>query len=99
MINNEVEKIRLALLIEYIGKHLVGWQKQNNGKSVQGEIEKVAKILFKINCPAHGAGRTDAGVNASGQVAHIDIPKVNRFSNKSNIYIITALNSLLIMPI
>ena len=51
MINKEVEKIRLALLIEYNGKNLVGWQKQNNGKSVQGEIEKVAKILFKIDCP------------------------------------------------
>ena len=96
MINNEVEKIRLALLIEYNGKNLVGWQKQNNGKSVQGEIEQVAKILFKIDCPVQGAGRTDAGVNALGQVAHIDIPKFNRFSNKSNIYIMTAFNSLLI---
>ena len=96
MINNKVEKIRLALLIEYNGKNLVGWQKQNNGKSVQGEIEKVAKILFKIDCFVQGAGRTDAGVNALGQVAHIDIPKVNRFSNKSNVYIITAFNSLLI---
>ena len=75
MINNQVEKIRLALLIEYNGKNLVGWQKQNNGKSVQGEIEQVAKILFKIDCPVQGAGRTDAGVNALGQVAHIDIPK------------------------
>ena len=83
MINNEVEKIRLALLIEYNGKNLVGWQKQNNGKSVQGEIEQVAKILFKIDCPVQGAGRTDAGVNALGQVAHIDIPKFNRFSDKS----------------
>jgi len=96
LINSEVEKIRLALLIEYNGKNLVGWQKQNNGKSVQGELEKVAKILFKIDCLVQGAGRTDAGVNASGQVAHIDIPKVNRFSNKSNVYIITAFNSLLI---
>ena len=96
MINNEVEKIRLALLIEYNGKNLVGWQKQNNGKSVQGEIEQVAKILFKIDCPVQGAGRTDAGVNALGQVAHIDIPKLNSFSDKSNVYIITAFNSLLI---
>ena len=97
MINNEVEKIRLALLIEYNGKNLVGWQKQNNGKSVQGEIEQVAKILFKIDCPVQGAGRTDAGVNALGQVAHIDIPKLNRFCDKSNIYILTAFNSLLII--
>ena len=96
MINNDFTKVRLALLIEYNGKDLVGWQKQNNGKSVQGEIEKVAKILFKIDCPLQGAGRTDAGVNALGQVAHIDIPKLNRFSNKSNLHIITAFNSLLI---
>ena len=96
MINNEVEKIRFALLIEYNGKGLVGWQKQNNGKSVQGEIEKVAKILFKIDCPVQGSGRTDAGVNALGQVAHIDIPKLNRFSDKSYVHILTAFNSLLI---
>lgn len=95
LIKNDDHKIRLALLIEYSGKNLVGWQKQNNGSSVQGEIEKSAKVLFKIECPVQGAGRTDAGVNALGQVAHIDIPKINRFTKKSNLHIVSAFNALL----
>ena len=48
LIKNDDHKIRLALLIEYSGKNLVGWQKQNNGSSVQGEIEKSAKVLLHI---------------------------------------------------
>ena len=74
-----IENIRIALLIEYNGKNLVGWQKQNNGTSVQGELERCTKILFKKQCIVQGAGRTDAGVNALGQVAHVDIPAENRF--------------------
>ena len=46
--NKTSDNVRIALLIEYNGKSLVGWQKQNNGISVQGELEKCAKILFKI---------------------------------------------------
>lgn len=94
--NKESDNIRIALLIEYNGKSLVGWQKQNNGISVQGELEKCAKILFKIPCKVQGAGRTDAGVNALGQVAHIDIPSENRFSGKNNFFIVYAFNALLI---
>lgn len=96
MNNKNYENIRIALLIEYNGKNLVGWQKQNNGTSVQGELEKCTKILFKKKCIVQGAGRTDAGVNALGQVAHIDIPANNRFSHKNNFYIVSAFNALLI---
>ena len=86
---------RIAFLIEYKGDGLVGWQKQNNGVSVQGEIEHALKILFKMNCNLQAAGRTDAGVHALGQVAHVDVPLNNDFSIKNNFYLVSALNSLL----
>ena len=92
---NKEEKKRIALLIEYDGTNLVGWQKQNNGNSVQGEIEKAAKILFKMDCIIQAAGRTDAGVHALGQVAHMDIPLENKLSKKNNFYLVSAFNALL----
>lgn len=65
--------IRLKLLIEYDGSRYVGWQRQKNGKSIQGEIEKCLKVLFKSDVTLFVAGRTDAGVHALGQVAHFDM--------------------------
>ena len=91
--NNKTK--RIAFLIEYKGDGLVGWQKQNNGVSVQGEIENALKILFKMNLNLQAAGRTDSGVHALGQVAHVDIPLNNSFSKKNNFYLVAALNSLL----
>ncbi len=87
---------RIALLIEYNGKNLVGWQKQNNGNSVQNSIENASQVLFKKMCSVQAAGRTDAGVHALGQVAHIDIPIENEFSKKNNFYLVSAFNSLLV---
>ena len=95
LIQNNDKTKRVALLIEYKGKGLVGWQKQNNGTSVQEEIEKAIKILYKTDCHLQAAGRTDAGVNAFGQVAHTDVPLNNEFSVKNNFYLVYALNSLL----
>ena len=84
LIQNNDKTKRVALLIEYKGKGLVGWQKQNNGTSVQEEIENAIKILYKTDCQLQAAGRTDAGVNAFGQVAHTDVPLNNEFSVKNN---------------
>ena len=75
---------RIKLKIEYDGTKYVGWQSQRKGVSVQGEIEKAAKILFKKDCIIQAAGRTDAGVHALGQVAHMDIPLENKLSKKNN---------------
>ena len=64
---------RIKLIIEYDGSNYVGWQNQKNGKSIQGEIEKALSELFNEKIKLSGAGRTDAGVHAIGQVAHFDI--------------------------
>ena len=69
---------RYKLLIEYDGRGFVGWQRQANGLAVQEAIETAAAPL---GCPPgglHGAGRTDAGVHATGQAAHLDLAKPYR---------------------
>ncbi len=66
---------RFALLIEYHGAPFAGWQRQNDQPSVQGAIEAA---LAKIEPGEHtigAAGRTDAGVHATGQVAHCDLQR------------------------
>ena len=96
MKNLEVEnKVKYALLIEYDGNGLVGWQKQHEGVSVQGSLEKAAKSIFNEKFEIQGSGRTDAGVHALGQVAHIYLPKNHKLTSKHPFYIISAFNALL----
>ena len=59
----------IKLLIEYDGTSFVGWQSQANGRSVQDEITKVLDQILQEPINLIGAGRTDAGVHARGQVA------------------------------
>jgi tRNA pseudouridine38-40 synthase len=87
--------IKYALLIEYNGNDLVGWQKQNEGISVQSSLEDAAKNIFNEEFEIQGSGRTDAGVHALGQIAHINLPKGHRLTSKHPFYIISAFNSLL----
>lgn len=64
---------RFRLTIEYAGTRYSGWQIQNNAKTVQGELHRaLASVLGKAAFDTYGAGRTDAGVHALGQVAHLD---------------------------
>jgi tRNA pseudouridine38-40 synthase len=63
---------RIALLVQYDGTAFNGWQVQNSGRTVQGEIEKALKILLKKNNRVVASGRTDAGVHALGQVVHFE---------------------------
>ncbi len=65
--------MKVALLIEYDGTAFSGWQLQENGRSVQGDLETACQQLFGKRIPVFGAGRTDAGVHARGMVAHIEI--------------------------
>ena len=60
----------LRLVIEYDGTHFVGWQSQKSGRTVQDALERALHILLKEPVRLIGAGRTDAGTHAFGQVAH-----------------------------
>lgn len=64
---------RYKLLIEYDGAPFVGWQMQANGVSVQGLLSDAVEAFCGERVDVQGAGRTDAGVHALGQVAHIDL--------------------------
>jgi tRNA pseudouridine38-40 synthase len=65
---------RLRLDIEYDGTRFAGWQVQPGKRTIQGEITHALGTLLRVPIKVVGAGRTDAGVHARGQVAHIDVP-------------------------
>jgi tRNA pseudouridine38-40 synthase len=66
---------RFKLTLEYDGSSFVGWQRQDNGMSVQQALEEAVARTCAETVTAHAAGRTDAGVHATGQVAHVDVEK------------------------
>lgn len=66
---------RYKLTVEYDGRGLVGWQRQDNGLSVQQLLEEAGEKLAGHPVAMVAAGRTDAGVHAEGQVVHVDIEK------------------------
>jgi tRNA pseudouridine38-40 synthase len=57
------------ITIQYDGTDYLGWQIQNQGRTIQGELTKALTLLDRRQVIVHGAGRTDAGVHAEGQVA------------------------------
>lgn len=63
----------LRLTLEYDGSRYSGWQEQINARTVQGELKQAAQELFETDLELQGAGRTDAGVHAVGQVAHLKL--------------------------
>jgi tRNA pseudouridine38-40 synthase len=66
---------RYKLTIEYDGAGLVGWQRQANGPSVQEALETAIGKFCGEQITVHGAGRTDAGVHALSQTAHLDLAR------------------------
>lgn len=71
-LQNEPNKHRVALVIQYLGSHFHGWQRQAQQRTVQEEIEQALQTVMGRPVTLHGAGRTDAGVHAAAQVAHFD---------------------------
>jgi len=67
--------MRHRLTIEYQGTRYHGWQGQQNARTVQGELLRAAREFFGAAVDIQGSGRTDAGVHALGQVAHLETPK------------------------
>jgi tRNA pseudouridine38-40 synthase len=66
---------RFKLTIEYDGRPFMGWQRQDHGASVQAALERAVLATTGEARDVVGAGRTDSGVHALGQVAHVDIDK------------------------
>ena len=66
---------RYKLVVEYHGGDFVGWQRQDNGPSVQASIEQAVNLFCGESVVASASGRTDAGVHALGQVVTLDIAK------------------------
>lgn len=75
---------RLKLLLAYVGTNYHGWQTQIRTDkivpTVQTEMEKAIAKIIGYHTHVHGAGRTDAGVHAAGQVAHVDVPELPKMN-------------------
>jgi len=65
--------ITFKILLEYDGTRYSGWQEQKNARTVMGELRKAAREVFADDVEMQGAGRTDAGVHALGQVMHLKV--------------------------
>jgi tRNA pseudouridine38-40 synthase len=72
-----VATIRIALLVEYLGKQFSGSQTQAKARTVQSELEKALSVIARQPTKVTFSGRTDSGVHAQGQVAHFDIAEEN----------------------
>jgi tRNA pseudouridine38-40 synthase len=72
MQSSQLTSQRVALVIQYLGTHFYGWQRQPHHRSVQEEIEKVLSTVEQRKVTLHAAGRTDTGVHAAAQVAHFN---------------------------
>lgn len=71
---NSPDRHRIRFIIHYDGRGFAGWQVQPDQRTVQGELERVLGKLTAGPCAVIGAGRTDRGVHATGQVAAADVP-------------------------
>ena len=69
---------RYKIKVEYDGGPFIGWQRQDSGPSIQAALEDAVFALCGERVVVHGAGRTDAGVHALGQVAHFEIAAEKR---------------------
>jgi tRNA pseudouridine38-40 synthase len=66
--------VRLRLDIAYDGTEFAGWAVQSGQRTVAGTLDDALSTVFRVPVQLRAAGRTDAGVHATGQVAHVDVP-------------------------
>src|SRR4029453_16028052 len=85
---------RLKLIIAYDGTPFAGWQSQSHRNTIQDHVERAVADVNGKHVRVHGAGRTDAGVHALAQCAHVDVDRVLRAARWAQ-----ALNALLPPPI
>lgn len=93
---------RFRFTVEYDGSNYVGWQRQDNAPSVQGSIEQAILSLTGELASVRGAGRTDSGVHARGQVAHADLTrdwKPDTLRNALNAHLMQAGNRIAILDV
>ena len=81
-LNPESGFIRFRIDFAYDGTNFSGWAKQPDQRTVQGEMESALSGLTRNNVELVVAGRTDAGVHASAQVAHVDLPQLDKYGNE-----------------
>jgi len=78
-LNPESGFLRFRIDFSYDGTGFSGWARQPDQRTVQGEIEAALSGLTRNNCELVVAGRTDAGVHATAQVAHVDLPERDKY--------------------
>lgn len=91
---------RYRMVVEYDGTPYVGWQRQDNGHSVQGAIEKALHAMTGQWTSLRAAGRTDTGVHAFGQVCHVDLDrdwKAETVANAVNAHLVMANERVVIL--
>lgn len=74
MIPDMSKLYRIVILTEYDGTDFVGFQRQNNGRSVQQVLEKALADIYGMPTLVYGCSRTDSGVHARGHVSHVNVP-------------------------
>lgn len=81
-LNPEGGFLRFRIDFAYDGTHFSGWAKQPDQRTVQGELESALSGLTRNHVDLVIAGRTDAGVHATGAVAHFDLPELDKYGKK-----------------
>ena len=74
--------LRFRIDLAYDGSNFSGWARQPDLRTVQGEIENALNEITQSSPELTVAGRTDAGVHATAQVAHVDLPQLDRFGKE-----------------
>ena len=81
-LNPESGFIRFRMDFAYDGTNFSGWAKQPGQRTVQNEIENALSGLTRFTTETFVAGRTDAGVHATAQVAHFDLPELDKYGKE-----------------